>query len=1088
MSAISLSPVEQARRNQTTAADPRLSIFVRANAGSGKTTTLVARVARLLLQRVAPGEILCVTYTKAAAAEMQSRLFQKLGEWAVASDAALRQSLSELDNSDPNALTEQDLSDARRLFARALETPGGLKIQTIHAFCEKLLRRFPIEAGVTPGFEVLEDQAAEALSRDARKVLAQYALRNADSEVGRAYAHFAVNLDFKSFNSLLGAIEARRNELKACEEARHTDHTLAPWHIVGLEADLSPQDVEAEFLNRIDPAEWRRMADLQETGGGANDIKMAERMRAAVPPDTALSAMYSIFYDTKGQIRKKFGGAKVAAEAKLYLENLAIAYEAALGRLRAARVAQNTHYLLELAKVHAFIYEQAKSAVGGLDFTDLVGKTLDLLVHRTDAAWVLFKLDGGIEHILIDEAQDTAPEQWDIMRALTDSFYAGEGVERDRAIARSVFAVGDEKQSIYSFQGARPERLLQESQRYSAHAHAVGADFRNVDLGTSFRSTPDVLSFVDRVFNDPERARALNGDEGDTITHEAARQGQRGLVEIWPLFRDPPTEEKKPWTAPVDQESEASANKQLARALAREIREQVANAAPVYNRDGTTRGATYGDYLILVRRRKALFEEIIRALKMEGVPVAGADRLKLNEHIVYDDMLALGRFAQFPDDDLSLAEILRSPFCRIPDFGADHDLFHLADAKTREGRKLWRVLRERRSEHPQWEEAASFLETLLAVRDGDPFTFFTTALNHLFADGRSGRARILDRLGRETEEALDETLNQILAAEERGGRDLESCLHQLEQSAVEVKREMEGARNEVRVMTVHGSKGLEAPIVILPDTTSPVKGMGLPLIAREKDNTVQWLFCPTSAKEDCPASAEFREMREARAREEGLRLLYVALTRAKDRVIIMGRALKTDAAMQGSWWQILDETFTAAVDSGLAKEGEDGRRYYGQMPPPADKAAPADKTEAAILPDWAHSRPAADMSARFAAPSRMEDGKTVKRIPAPSPLATAPTGGAALGRFRRGDLIHRLLERLPDIAPAMRRTLAVKMLSKEVDLDDEQRAEMIEAAFSVLDDARFAPVFGPGSRAEVALTGTAPELPAGVKINGQIDR
>ena len=1082
--------VALAKANQTVAADPARSVFVRANAGSGKTTTLVNRVARLLLQRVAPGEILCVTYTKAAAAEMQSRLFEKLGEWAVASDEALRQSLAQLDDSDPGALTETDLSDARRLFARALETPGGLKIQTIHAFCEKLLRRFPIEAGVTPGFEVLEDQAAAELSTRARDTLARHALKHPESNVGRAYAYFAVNMDWRTFNGLLSLIETHRKALVAFHDAGVSDSAMAPWAIAGLEEDLTPEAVEGQFLTRITPSEWRAAADAFALGG-VNDQKMADRMRGAVPPATQLSALYSVFYDSKNQLRAKFGGARVPQDAKLYLENLAGAYESALKRTRMARVAAETAHVLALAAVHGLVYESEKKDAGALDFTDLVERTLDLLTRQADAAWVLYKLDGGIEHILIDEAQDTAPEQWDIMRALSDSFYAGQGVERDRPIERTVFAVGDEKQSIYSFQGARPERLYQEAQRYHLQADAVGAQFTPVDLKTSFRSTPEVLSFVDRVFGTVERAHALAGAQTDVISHHAARQTHTGLVEMWPLFREPPKVEKQPWTAPVDQESEASANKQLARALAAEIKRQVIEHAPVYNRDGTTRPARYGDFLILVRRRKALFEEIIRALKMEGVPVAGADRLKLNEHIVYDDLLALARFALFPDDDLSLAEILRSPFCQVPDFGPDHDLFNLADAKARDGKKLWRTLRERRDEHPQWAEAASFLEALLEAREGDPFGFFTTALNYLFADGRSGRARILDRLGREAEEALDETLNQILAAEDRGGRDLETCVHQLEQAAVEIKREMEGARDEVRVMTVHGSKGLEAPIVILPDTTTPVKGMGLPLISkqRDEDKAIQWLLCPSRVGEDCEASAAFRAMRETQAREEGLRLLYVALTRAKDRLIVMGRALSPDSKMEGSWWNLIEETFHKAVGEGMARRDDDGRFYYGQMPPSPTRAASADvKAAPVILPAWARTPPPADISARYAAPSQMEDNKKTKRIPAPSPLAMAPTGGAALGRFRRGDLIHRLLERLPDITPDMRPMMAERLLAKETDLDSAQRAEMIAAAFSVLDDERFAPVFGPGSRAEVALTGTAPELPAGVKINGQIDR
>ncbi|WP_312125460.1 double-strand break repair helicase AddA [Brevundimonas sp.] len=1084
-----LTPVERAKYFQSVAAGPESSIFVTANAGSGKTTTLVNRVARLLLKRVQPAEILCVTYTKAAAAEMQARLFEKLGHWAVADDETLRGSLADLEGRSRDELGAQDLSNARRLFARALETPGGLKIQTIHAFCEKLLRRFPLEAGVTPGFKVLEDQAAVRLSRNARDDLARHALV-ADDAVSRAYEHFALTMDFGSFNDLLSLIEAKREALGDYLDAVAKGLAPSPREITGA-GDQTAEEATDDFIRYISQEEWRDAAAAMEAGA-KTDTAIGTAMRAALA-DWRFDALGPVFLTQSGSPRAKMCTKSIPPVTGDYLGALQDKFIATQKVVRKIRVAEETEHLLTLARLHRHFYDTRKQDEAALDFTDLVGRTAELLTKRSNAAWVLFKLDGGIEHILIDEAQDTAPEQWEIMRALTESFYAGDGAERERAIERTVFAVGDEKQSIYSFQGARPEQLLKESRRYQLMTQAVGAQFEQVRLETSFRSTPEVLGFVDAVFAHPDRARALNGT-GDIEPHLPARAGQGGSVEMWPLFKEPERAEKQAWQAPVDQESEASARKQLARALAREIKQQVADGRGIWAFDPATktsahRPARYCDFLVLVRRRDATFEEIIRALKMEGVPVAGADRLKLNEHIVFDDLLSLARFALYPQDDLSLAEILRSPLCQVPDFGAPHDLYHLANVHERGRRSLWQTLQQRKGEQAEWGEAHDLLQSLIEAREADPFTFFGTALNHVFADGRSGRARILDRLGREAEEAIDETLSQVLAAEERGGRDLETCLYELEQSQVEVKREMEGARDEVRVMTVHGSKGLEAPVVILPDTTSKAKPQGPRLMPVPLGDAGEgWLMCP-AGKDDCEASAEARALREQRTDEESLRLLYVALTRAKDRLIIMGREVGRNKLgyVEGSWWDILQQTFTSALETGSVKTGPDGRSRLGELPPclPPERRVAA---EAVQIPDWAITRPAADASARFAAPSQMEAERKTKRIPAPSPLATAPTGGAALGRFRRGDLIHRLLERLPDIAPDLRRTMAERLLSKETDLDDDQRAEMITAAFSVLDDARFAPVFGPGSRAEVALTGTAPELPAGVKINGQIDR
>lgn len=1064
--------------HQIAAADPRRSVFVTANAGSGKTSTLVDRVARLLLEEVQPGEILCVTYTKAAAAEMQARLFDRLGAWAVMDDAELARSLADLDNRDPATLSGPDLSKARRLFAKALETPGGLKIQTLHAFCEKLLRRFPLEADVTPGFTVLENEAALALSHNAREELARKALADPEGLVGRAYSHFAVELDWGAFQSLLAMVEADRAKLTDYTARVADGRAPGPHVLTGAHPEETPESIEADFMRWVDRNEWLATAAAM-AAGSTNDQKCGERMRAAPWNFAGLGEVFL----TNGEARKSMATAKAPPAAGAALADLQLKYLSALETMRKARVAADTVHVLMLAEAHARLYDEAKAAKGALDFGDLVARTVELLTERASAAWVLYKLDGGIEHVLVDEAQDTAPQQWDIIRALTEGFFAGEGSQRFTPIPasgcrldRTVFAVGDEKQSIYSFQGARPERLRQESQRYDALVTGSGALFEGVELSTSFRSTPEVLKFVDAVFEGPERTTALVGEEIASIPpHLAKREGQQGAIDLWPLFEDIRPPEPDVWD-PVDQEPGTSGRKQLATRLAAEIRRQVETGEAVYDRKSREqRPCGYGDFLILVRRRDATFEEIIRALKTAGVPVAGADRLKLSSHIVFDDLIALARFALFPDDDLSLAGVLRSPFCDVD----EDSLFALAGVEKRG--KLWSEIRRRAAERPEWSNARDLLAFALESRNRDPFAFFSGLLNRVDATGLSGRARVLRRLGREAEEAIDETLSQVISAEDRGGVDLETCLALLEAADVEVKRELEGPRDEVRVMTVHGAKGLEAPIVILPDTTSRAKAQGPSLMpVTLDDGSEAWLMCPGASKEDCGASKAAREARQARTDAETLRLLYVALTRARDRLIVLGRACgnSKQGYDDGSWWSVLIETFDRLGDA--TREIGDGVRRLGadpvQLAPSG--AGPAKGT---ALSAWARSPPAPDPAARFASPSKMDD---LIRIPAPSPLAVTAGPGAPLGRFRRGDLIHRLLERLPDIAPADRPDAARRILSRERDLDDAQRDEMIAAAFTVLDDAQFAPVFGPGSRPEVALTGSVQDVP----ISGRIDR
>ena len=1062
--------------HQIVAADPGRSVFVTANAGSGKTSTLVDRVARLLLKEVEPGEILCVTYTKAAAAEMQARLFDRLGEWAVMDDAGLSRSLADLEGLSSGTSRPDDLSRARKLFAKALETPGGLKIQTIHAFCETLLRRFPIEAGVSPGFTVLENEAALALSHSAREDLARAALADAEGPVGQAYSHFAVELDWTAFQSLLAMIEAERLKLTDYVARAAEGRAPSPWALTGAEEAREPDEVEDDFIRFLDRDAWRRMASLLATGS-TNDQKCAERMRQA--PWT-FSGLASVFL-TSGEPRKSMATARAPAEAAAWLTELQLKYLSALDAVRRARVARATVHVLTLAQAHAAFYEQAKARRGALDFGDLVARTVDLLTRRSTAAWVLYKLDGGIEHVLVDEAQDTAPQQWDILKALTEGFFAGEGGRRftpvpssGRRLDRTIFAVGDEKQSIYSFQGARPERLRHEAQQYGMRVEGAGQTFSPVELATSFRSAPTVLEFVDAAFEGPERTRALAGEDLAYIPPHVPHRTDEGSVEIWPLFENDPAPEPDAWD-PVDLEPRTSGRKKMAAALAQDIRRQVEAGVAVYDRkSGQLRPAGYGDFLILVRRRDATFEEILRSLKTAGVPVAGADRLRLSSHIAFDDLIALARFALYPDDDLSLAGVLRSPLCDVDEDG----LFQLAGSDPKRGR-LWRVLQARAGERIEWSRARDMLRFVLEARDRDPFAFFSAVLNRVDDQGFSGRARILRRLGREAEEAIDETLNQVLAAEGRGALDLETCVAMLEGADVEVKRELEGPRGEVRVMTVHGAKGLEAPVVILPDTTSRARAQGpalMPVVLL--DGSEAWLMCPGSAREDCDASRAARDARQARTDAETLRLLYVALTRARDRIVILGRAsgLSRLGYDEGSWWDVLRETFDRLDDR---VRPVDGRRRFGPDP----RFLPAGEGEAAApvaAPEWARRPPALDPR-RVASPSRMEGGSI--RVPAPSPLATAGAAGPSLGRFRRGDLIHRLLERLPDLDPADRPQAAARLLARERGLSDDQRGEMIEAAFRVLEDGRFAPVFGPGSRAEVALTGTFEGAPVSARLD-----
>jgi ATP-dependent helicase/nuclease subunit A len=1049
---------------QLLASEPGLSASVRANAGSGKTWTLIARVARLLLAEARPEAILCVTYTKAAAAEMQRRLFATLGQWAVMEDDILAEQLAIYGEATG------DLSRARKLFAQALETPGGLKIQTIHAFCEKLLRRFPLEAGVSPGFEVLDDATAAALARHAREELALIAALDPAGELGLAYNRMAVRIDLRGFESMLAAFVRRGERLQAMIDGGGLEDAV--WRLCDLPGPMSDEAIVAPAMAAISLDVMRLAANLLAASGKATDGDCSVALRTFIQLHTTggapFDAAINVFATAKGDPRKHYdSSATLKAQATVHAALLDIRDQlfGARDTVRAAEIARDSLAVMRLGIAYGSLYDTAKRGLGGLDFDDLIIRTRALLTVRSGAAWALFKLDGGIDHILLDEAQDTAGGQWDILRALTGEFFSGAGLPGRDEIGRTVFFVGDEKQSIYGFNGAAPERLLGETLAYDQLVTAAGRPFAAIDLKKSRRSAPQVLAFIDAVSNLPQVRAGLQPGvlDGEPIEHQRHRT-EPGCVELWPLEDADPPVEIDPWL-PVDAEAADSANKKLARRMAAEIARIIASG------EG---GA--GDIMILVRRRKALFEEIIRALKQRGVPVAGADRLKLSAHIAFQDLLALARFCLYPHDDLTLAALLRSPFCDVD----EEALYDLA-----QGRKgpLWAVLDGRSGERPEWAAAHGFLDWARSCAARlSPFDFYGRVLNRLDASGRTQRARLLTRLGAEAADVLDAFMAQALTVEQSGARALEAFVAAMGGVEIEIKREQDEASGVVRVMTVHGAKGLEAPIVFLPDTTTVARPANDPLF----DVGEAFIWAPR-ADEDCEATLAAREARKTANAEESMRLLYVAMTRAERRLVIAGvgmasRKLKMD---EGCWYDLVGQAMTGEALDGQTRQATLGGMQITRVgPDPAPTTGRDAATEiVAPVPVWLSTRPKADPAGlRYISPSALAEN--LAQDAAASPLIRQD----GLGRFRRGELIHRLLQLLPDIAPPARSAAAASLLAREPGLTDAQRSEMITAAFGVLDDARFSAVFGPGSRPEVAVAGQAKGLPAGMAVGGRLDR
>ena len=1073
---------------QARAADPRISAFVTANAGSGKTKTLIDRVARLLLAGAAPDEILCVTYTKAAAAEMQTRLFELLGAWSVLDDERLRMDLSKLEGRSPKSYAPDDLSAARALFARALETPGGLRIQTLHAFCEKLLRRFPLEAGISPGFEVLDDLGADQLKRSARTALAHRAMAPDGGRIAEAYARLSVDFDHARFEGLFDAFAGMAGELSAWLESAEADSGVAAAVWTALTGAPVPLDAGA-ILDEMQhggpsPEVWLAIAeglDIRDASKGAMNLAGVLRSHQGAPP---LSDLLGVLFTQSFTPKPGVGGPKALGKSpdlRRRLDGEMERLQALEAQRKQAVAGQKTLDILLLARAWLAAYEIEKRLSGKLDFGDLIDRTFDLTANAGMAAWVLYKLDQQLAHVLVDEAQDTSPAQWAILNQLTGDFFAGAG--RPGAggpLPRSLFVVGDEKQSIYSFQGASPDRMEAEFRAYRSRAEAVGAAFERIELKVSWRSTGDILGFVDGVFDAPENRRALLGGREAEIRHEAQRT-DRGCIDLWDLVEPPETEDREAWTDPPDALAANSSTRVLAARIAGEIR-RIVEAGEAVGEKGSTgnRPARWGDFIILVRRRGALFDEILLELKRLGIPVGGADRLKLADHILFDDLRALVRFALFPADDLTLAALLRSPFCDV----SDASLFDLAHGRG--SASLWETL-VRKSEksgageaRKEWVEARDVLTPVIAAAGRAPYDFIVGILESAGPCGRTQRQRLLTRLGREAEEALGVFLEKTLALEMAGARSLEVFAADLDRLDVDVKRETdaEGAQ-EVRVMTAHGAKGLEAPIIFLPDMT--FNNPGRSGLVRTEDRTFVWLG---AKEEDSPAQAAARETRKGEEANELQRLLYVGLTRARDRLVLCGvRPGNGKAESLKGWWGAVRDVFDGPLKDEVRRIEREGFGFRRLGPDPVCLPRPEapEAKPAAPPPAWLSLPAGAEPLARLASPSDLGEAAPAAAV---SPLAGAP----GMGRFRRGELIHRLLQVLPDLPQGVRADAARRLLGKETGLSAGQVEEMAAAALGVLEHPGFAFLFGPDSRAEAAIVGGSGRLPHGVRISGRIDR
>jgi ATP-dependent helicase/nuclease subunit A len=1075
MTATRIIPPE-ARDKQTQASDPTSSVFVSANAGSGKTHVLVQRVVRLLLSGVAPGKILCITFTKAAAANMAERVFQTLAHWITLDDHALDNAIREAGAQTSPAVRRR----ARELFACALETPGGLKVQTIHALCTRLLQQFPFEANVPARFSVLDDRDQnELLERASLKVLLE-AAANPNTPGGRALLTAMTSAADVTFRDVVrDAVLNRDHFLGWIKRTGHPDIAIAQLaQTLGLDRGDTLEIITHDIINgpHLPHSAWAALVAVFQSGSD-NDKKQAARLNLALTQSGTdqIESYFSLFFTDKGELRKSLVTKKISEprpDVSDLLEREATRIQVLRDKYRAASIHARSQALLIIASAIATNYHREKEQRGLLDYDDLIDKTLAML-GRTASGWVHFKLDQGIDHVLIDEAQDTSPRQWDIVEHIVSEFTAGAGARG--TTPRTIFAVGDEKQSIFSFQGAAPQEFDQRRRDFRARFEAATLKFQPVSFNYSFRSGADVLHAVESVFKTPEIYRSITSDQDGMPPHMALGDAAPAMVELWELQEPDDKPELEGWRVPFDAVSETSPEVKLAL----RIRETIKTLITERTATGIAtkrRLLRYGDMFVLVRRRGKAFNAIIQTLKQAGIPVAGADRLKLTEHIAVIDLMNLADAVLFKRDDLALAVALKSPL-----FGLDEDdLFTLA--WNRKG-TLREALTHHAAEHSKFRDALVRLEACEArALHETPFAFYSWLLG-----GDHGRARILRRLGMEANDALDEFLELALNYERRAAASLQGFVAWLRSADTDIKRDMEIARDEVRVMTVHGSKGLEAPVVFLADTTSsPADTQRLNLIRLPQPHGgMVW----AGRKTDDPAIvADARAAMNADTEDEYRRLLYVAMTRAADRLIVGGCLPgNRNEVRNNSWYDLIKKGLDTSSLIGETLETRHGlvRRYTRTIDNPpllADTTTPT-ATSIPVLPSWLRSRPAPDRikDAMLRPSDSLDDGHAHK--------AHEPTT-ERIRALQRGVLVHRLLQSLPDVAAERRQELALRYLARHADgWDDGERTALATDVNALIGAQRFAAVFAPGSRAEVSIMGrlTRADRPD-ILVSGQIDR
>lgn len=1061
--------IDSAKRKQIEASDPTKSVWVNASAGTGKTKVLVQRVLRLLLPKLngkkgtRPDKVLCLTYTNAAAAEMEDRLLKAVQVWATCDDETLHENLNSLQGHPP---TQEQIKAARSLFTTLTDGPYYVQLLTIHSFCQSILGRFPIEAGITPHFNLIDDsQYADLINEAFRRTVSDFLQ---DKNLSPFYEHItSISADETLFTLVKSFISKKSDFLFALRNIKNNEWKSAFFFYFGLPSDFNQSHIDDE----ISHPQASSLKILKEFADKIGHLKPAQDLQnqiylyiSSIPEERILlwPSFKKSFY-TKSGPKKSFNQSKNPDIQEAYEECISFV-ESISKKESIIQLIETNFSLLKFISHFLDHLSSIKQHKNLLDYDDLISKTYDLLAPFSDKStpknWIMYKLDGGIDHILVDEAQDTNPSQWAIIRALSDNFQS----QDDQDIQKTIFIVGDQKQSIYRFQGADTKEFLLSQQNFSSYSDSSVLD--RVEMNISFRSAAPILDFVDTIFSNVHYQKALHLPSG--TKHFSSREKAYGCVTLLPPIpiQEETKKDKTEWRISDDfyTDQDVLLSDQIA-----EYVQYLMTDGPILSSSGMR--ARPKDIIILLLKRSRMMGHLIAALRKKGVPVGGMDRININDDLSVQDCLSAAHAALLPEDNYSLACFLKSPFVGLD----DHDILTI---NRKEGSSLYRSL----VSDEKYKDISIYISKILEIKNENPYTFFSTILQMKVPGkiGMSGLHALQIRLGTHIQDMIDELLMQALEAS-GNGCSLQRFLFDLSIQNTDKKREFHADDDIVRLMTVHGSKGLEAPVVILADCIHSKRqksdfgifwpddtGAPLPIWAPNKDTRTDEL----EKVYDC--------LKESN-QHEYMRLLYVALTRARDHLIITGADSKD--ANPESWYFIVKKTFDQ-LDTHTGYQEIIYRdktvlcfdnRYTSTVIPPQNITSsistqinPPPYLFTSIQEDQLPHRPLRPIRASA-------------HLSSLSPLDSLNDPS----RFRRGNIIHKLLQFIPDIDEKDRPFSITRYLSVQSDLSSDDRAIIQDELMAIFTKPELSLLFGPGSKAEVPITG---QLSDETYISGQVDR